>query len=94
MTKRTSKIRTYEATTPDGRKVRCTVPEDPTPDEVLFDAIKDNFSPQAVAAMAAHLQAANTKNREVNRQLTWFAGELVKLVGATGYSHLLEEVRL
>ena len=93
-TKRTDKIKTYEATTPDGRKVRCTVPEDPTPDEILFDAIKDNFSPQAVAAMAAYLQAANTKNREVNRQLAWFASELIKLLGTTGYGHLLEEVGL
>ncbi|MCG3181861.1 MAG: hypothetical protein BIFFINMI_04296 [Phycisphaerae bacterium] len=74
------KIKTYAAKMPDGRTVRCTVPEDPTPDEVLFDAIKDNFSPQAVAAMAACLQAANTKNRRVNQQLTWFAGELVKCV--------------
>lgn len=88
------KIKTYAAKMLDGRTVRCTVPEDPTPDEVLFDAIKDNFSPQAVAAMAAYLQAANTKNREVNRQLTWFASELVKLVGATGYGHLLEDVGL
>lgn len=88
------KIKTYAAKTPDGRTVRCTVPEDPTPDEVLFDAIKDNFSPQAVAAMAAYLQAANTKNRRVNQQLAWFAGELVKMLGATGYGRLLEEVGL
>ncbi|MCG3181395.1 MAG: hypothetical protein BIFFINMI_03788 [Phycisphaerae bacterium] len=44
--------------------------------------------------MAAYLQAANTKNRRVNQQLTWFAGELVKMLGATGYAHLLEEVGL
>jgi hypothetical protein len=88
------KIKTYAAKLPDGRTVRCTVPEDPTPDEVLFDAIKDNFSPQAVAAMAAYLQAANTKNREVNRQLAWFASELVKMLGTTGYGQLLEEVGL
>ncbi|MCG3181447.1 MAG: hypothetical protein BIFFINMI_03843 [Phycisphaerae bacterium] len=72
--------KTYAAKLPDGRTLRCTVPEDPTPDEILFDAIKDNFSPQAVAAMAAYLQAANTKNRRVNQQLTWFAGELTKCV--------------
>ena len=88
------KIKTYAAKMPDGRTVRCTVPEDPTPDEVLFDAVKDNFSPEAVAAMAAYLQAANTKNREVNRQLAWFAGELIKLLGAAGYQQLLGEVGL
>ena len=88
------KIKTYAAKMPDGRTVHCTVPEDPTPDEVLFDAIKDNFSPETVAAMAAYLQVANTKNRRVNQQLTWFAGQLVEMLGTTSYAHLLEEVGL
>ena len=89
-TKRNGKVQAYDA----GQGRRVTVPENPIGDEILFDAIKDNFSPQAVAAMAAYLQAANTKNREVNRQLAWFAKELVKLVGAKSYGQLLEEVGL
>ena len=83
-------IKTYDA----GQGRRATVPENPISDETLFDAIKDNFSPEAVAAMAAYLQAANTKNRRVNQQLTWFAGELVKMLGATGYDRLLADVGL
>ena len=84
------KIKTYDA----GQGRHVTVPENPISDETLFDAIKDNFSPEAVAAIAAYIQAANTKNRRVNQQLTWFASELVKMLGATGYAHLLEEVGL
>ena len=85
-----AKVKTYDA----GQGRRVTVPENPTPEDLLMDAIRENFSPEAVAAMAAYLQAANTKNRRVNQQLTWFAGELVKMLGATGYGRLLEEVGL
>ncbi|MFO8011899.1 MAG: hypothetical protein R6X20_01200 [Phycisphaerae bacterium] len=47
----------------------------------LFDALKDNLSPQAVAAIVAYLQPANTSNPEVNRQLRWLADRLTDLVG-------------
>jgi len=47
----------------------------------LFDALKDNLSPQAVAAIVAYLQPANTSNPDVNRQLRWLADRLTDLVG-------------
>ena len=47
----------------------------------LFDALKDNLSPQAVAAIVAYLQPARTTNPEVDRQLRWLAGRLTDLVG-------------
>ena len=47
----------------------------------LFDALKDNLSPQAVAAIVAYLQPARTSNAEVNRQLRWLAERLTDLVG-------------
>ncbi|MFO8012077.1 MAG: hypothetical protein R6X20_02110 [Phycisphaerae bacterium] len=47
----------------------------------LFDALKDNLSPQAVAAIVAYLQPANTSNSEVNRQLGWLSERLTDLVG-------------
>jgi len=49
--------------------------------QVLLDAIRDNMSPQACAAMVMYLQGANTKNAAVNREVQWFAGELANLVG-------------
>jgi cytochrome c1 len=50
-------------------------------EQVLFDALKDNLSPQAVAAIVAYLQPANTSNPEVNRQLRWLADRLTDIVG-------------
>lgn len=47
----------------------------------LFDALQDNLSPQAVAAVVAYLQPATTNNDAVNRQLRWFAERLTELVG-------------
>jgi len=47
----------------------------------LFDALKDNLSPQAVAAIVAYLQPARTSNPEVDRQLRWLADRLTDLVG-------------
>jgi len=50
-------------------------------EQVLFDALKDNLSPQAVAAVVAYLQPAHTSNPDVDRQLRWFAERLTELVG-------------
>jgi hypothetical protein len=85
-----AKVKTYDA----GEGRRVTVPEDPKPEELLMDAVRENFSPAAVAAMAAYLQAANTKDRQVNEQLQWFVEKLIGEVGFAGYDHLMGELGL
>jgi len=66
----------------NGRETRVTIPDsDPTDEQILFDAMKDNFSPQAVAAIVAHLQPAATTNPNVDCQLRWFVDRLTDLVG-------------
>ena len=87
------KPKTYEAKV-DGRKKRVTVPDDPDPKEMLIDAIQDNLSPQAVVAIAAYLTAARVKNRQVQRQIEWFAGMLVDMLGVDEFNRLIEEVGL
>jgi hypothetical protein len=75
----------------NGRKV--TVPENDEQD--LFDAIREQLSPHAVASIVSHLQAAKTNNQDVDRQVRWFTEELVKLLG--GYeqqARLAEELGL
>ena len=63
--------------------------------ELLREAIKDNFSPEAVAAIATCLQATSTKSAEVDRQLRWFSGELTGLLGgADALAGLAEEIGL
>jgi hypothetical protein len=64
-------------------------------EEDLFDALKDNLSPQAVAAIVAYLQPAQTKNEAVNRQLRWFSDRLTELVGGPGaLGGLMDELGL
>ena len=50
--------------------------------DALLDAIRENFSPQAVAAIAAHLRAAFTRDDEVNRQIQWLTEQLTNLLGS------------
>jgi len=78
-----SNPKTYEAEI-DGRKTRVTIPDrepEGIDEQTLFAALKDNLSPQAVAAIVAYLQPAATNNTEVDRQLRWFADRLTELVG-------------
>ena len=61
----------------------------------LFDALKDNLSPQAVAAIVAYLQPAKTKSPAVDREVRWFADQLTVLVGGPEQQNrLAEEVGL
>ena len=86
--------KTYEAKL-NGRKTRVTVPEDPKPEDVLADALRENLSPHAVAAIAAYLQPVRTMDPEVVRQVRWFAELLTKVVGGDEeFSRLCEEVGL
>ena len=61
----------------------------------LFDALKDNLSPRAVAAIVAYLLPAKTKDKAVNHELEWFASRLTELVGGPEQQgRLAEEVGL
>lgn len=83
---------TYEATI-NGNKVRVTVPEND--ESELFDAIREQLSPEAVASIVAYLQPAHTNNQDVDRQVRWFAAELTKLVGGNEHlTTLMEELGL
>ena len=97
---------TYEATY-HGKKVRVTVPErhesvaySGDAAEALRDVLRDNLSPHAVAAIAAFLQparpsAGRTGNTSVDRELRWFADQLVELLGgADAFNLLCNEVGL
>jgi len=47
----------------------------------LTEALRENLSPQALAAIVAHLQLVRTNDEAVNRQVRWFADTLIELVG-------------
>lgn len=87
-----SKTQMYDAEI-NGKKIRVTVPENDEQD--LFDAVREQLSPEAVASIVSHLQGARTNNQDVDRQVHWFTEELCKLLG--GYEHqaqLAEELGL
>ncbi|MBN2133602.1 MAG: hypothetical protein JW741_29140 [Sedimentisphaerales bacterium] len=83
---------TYQ-TSLNGRPARVTVPE-AVDEGDLFSAIRDNLSPQAVAAITAYLRSAQTRDDNVNRQVAWFTEGLINLLGVEQYGQLLEEVGL
>ena len=84
--------KTYEATV-NGKKVRVTVPENDEQD--LFDAVREQLSPHAVAAIASCLQANRTNNPDVDRQVRWFRDQLCDLLGgAEQQNRLAEELDL
>jgi hypothetical protein len=69
---------TYEAEV-KGKKVRVTVPEND--ESGLFDAIREQISPHAVAAIVSYLQPVSTRNSAVNKEVAWFSEQLVELLG-------------
>jgi len=78
----------------NGRKVRVTIPEGIDEGDICA-ALKDNLSPQAVATIAAYLQPAKTKSPAVDREVRWFADQLMALVGGPeAQNRLAEEVGL
>jgi len=91
---RTETSKVYDAEI-RGKKHRVTVPEDPKPEELLTDALRENLSPHAVAAIAAYLQPVRTMDPEVVRQVRWFAELLTAAVGGEDeLNRLCEEVGL
>jgi len=65
-----------------------------TPGEVVQEVLRDNLSPQAIAAIAAHLHGiVKTKDEKVNREVAWFTEQLLEMLGDQ-YNALCEEVGL
>jgi len=65
-----------------------------SPREVVQEVMRDNLSPQAVAAIAAHLHGlVNTKDEKVNGEVVWFAEQLLEMLGDQ-YNALCEEIGL
>lgn len=74
-----------------------TTPATSTPhrdDAELFEHLREQLSPEAIVGIAAWLQPATTNNAEVNREIAWFQGQLVQMVGTTQYNRLAEDLNL
>lgn len=52
-----------------------------TPEKNLFEALRENLSPQAVALIAAHLQGARCDEGKVNGEVRWFEFQLIEALG-------------
>jgi hypothetical protein len=64
-------------------------------EELLIDALRENLTPHAVAAIAAWLQPASTKDENVNAEIRWFTERLAQAVGGwQQQGQLIEEIGL
>jgi len=72
--------------------------ESPIDEQVLWDALMDNYSPEAIVAMHAILDAyvGQIPNAQVKGQLRYFRNMLEELIEASGenYNELLDQAGL
>ena len=83
-----SKIKFYE--TGDGQKV--TIPEDAHIE--LFDVLRENLSPGAVAAVVSLLPIAKTNSENVNREILWLRDYLLENLGLNNFDDMIDELGL
>jgi hypothetical protein len=57
----------------------------------LIDALRENLSPEAVAAIASWLQPARTNDQNVDREVRWFAEQLAQALGGWDQQNRLAE---
>lgn len=68
--------------------------------EAFESAIRDNMSPEGVAATVAFLRICpgyhmtNPAGEQAKRQVEWLANTLVEMLGADEYNRLLETIGL
>jgi len=62
-------------------------------EDLMTEAIRDNLSPHAVAAIASYVQAFSTGD-DVNRETNWFAEQLIQMLGKDEWNRLCEELGL
>ena len=58
--------------------------------DVLQDVLQDNLSPEAAAAIAAHLEPAVGRRFKVAREVAWIRALLIEMVGADEYERMCE----
>ena len=78
-------------TTAEKERTRVAQPD---AKDVLRTALRDNLSPEAVAAIAAHLGSVQTNSKSVNGEAAWFRGFLVDLLGVEQVNAMCEELGL
>ena len=82
-------------TTTGGWKKPTTVVEYNAMNTMLAAGLREDLSPQAVAAVAAYLQPVRTMDPDIVRQVRWFRELLTDLVGGEdAMNRLCEEVGL
>lgn len=81
----TEKRETFQAQ--DGQ----TYPMPSSDEQELFDAIREQLSPEAVAAIAADL-TPDTDDPNVNHQVLWFRQQLIAMLGNKEYASILNEI--
>jgi len=77
----------------NGVEIQVTVHDRPSSQEILVDALRENFSPEALATIAAHIQPAALVQKNI--EVKWFYDRLTELVGGPeAMGRLFDEVGL
>jgi hypothetical protein len=75
------------------RSDKTNIPEND--EQELFDAMREQLSPEAIASIIAHVQGAATNNPDVDRQVSWFRDRLTELLGGSEHhARLMDELGL
>ena len=88
-------MKTYTHKRTDGREVKVSVPDDPRPEDILRDTLRDTMSPAAMATIIAELQCCHP-DASVAQEVRWFVDNvLMELVGGPdGFNRLADEIGL
>lgn len=68
--------------------------ENPKPEELLDDALRDNLSPEAISVIVAYLQPAKSNDHAADAQVRWFSDRLVALLGKDEFRRMQDELGL
>jgi hypothetical protein len=76
----------------NGKKV--SIPEDNSPEDLLKDALVDNFSPGAIVAIASLIYDPKANIESINIEVRYLRDLLKSMVGNEEYNETLEVLGL
>tara|TARA_Y100000310_G_scaffold213286_1_gene214214 strand:- start:13647 stop:13889 length:243 start_codon:yes stop_codon:yes gene_type:complete len=60
----------------------------------LLYSLRDLLSPESLAIIAASLSSPDSKHKDANRGVTWFAQAIIDDMGVENYATILDEIGL
>jgi len=58
----------------------------------LENALRESMTPQAIVAIAAHLQAARVQDDGINLEIRWLESVLRDMIGPDNFNKIADEI--